>query len=358
MDYGILINQMERKETMKKEKRTIVKINVKDVVQDTAQPRQDWAKNEKALSTLTEDIKNKGLYYPIIVSPFVKTDSNELMLGDRALEHNDRKWWILDGERRWLSAVNLGHKTIDAMVRTNLSMLEMLEIQFASNTKRLNVTVTEMSKAVLRFRDEYKKEHGEYNEADFIKSLCSLTGFSSSYFTMVEAINRADEDMKHSVLADEVGGYAPYEIEKATKNEDFRRGITDAYLESKKHISALAPRAIKYDLKVIEAEENLKPNEKRMLAKQMINDFTNQSGQTRDAESHFLLYKQKAMKFLREVQHWNLNGLTTPEIATLVGLMENVYNHFKEDRRLNGQMFSRKTGENIFGAKETDGGLD
>ena len=334
---------------MKKEKRTIIKINIKDVVQDTAQPRQDWAKNEKALQSLTEDIKEKGLYYPIIVAPFVKTSNDELMLGEKAFKHKDRKWWILDGERRWLSAVNLKHKTIDAMVRINLSMLEMLEIQFASNTKRLNVTVTEMSKAVLRFRDEYRKAHDEYNETDFIKSLCSLTGFSSSYFTMVEAINRADEDMKHSVLADKVGGYAPYEIEKATKDESFRRGITDAYLESEKHISALAPRAIKYDLKVIEAEENLKPNEKRILAKQMINDFTNQSSRTRDSESHFLLYRQKAMKFLREVQHWNLRGLTNKEVATLVGLMENVYNHFKEDRRLNGQMLSSNMGDNIFG---------
>ena len=341
---------------MKKEERIIFKINIKDVVQDTAQPRQDWANNEKALLSLTEDIRDKGMYYPIIVSPFVKTDNNELILGEMASKHDDRKWWILDGERRWLSAVNLGHKTIDAMVRTHLTMLEMLEIQFASNTKRLQVTITEMSKAVLRFRDEYKKEHGEYDEADFIKSLCSLTGFSSAYFTMVEAINRADEDMKESVLSDKVGGYAPYEIEKATKDEHFRRGITDAYLESEKQIGALAPRALKYDLKIIEAEENLSPPEKRLLAKQMMDDFTHKGGRTRDTEPHFLLYKQKAMKFLREVQHWNLNGLKNQEVLTLVGLIEGVYNHFKEDRRLNGQMFSRKTGENIFGAKETNKG--
>ena len=343
---------------MKKEERIIFKINIKDVVQDTAQPRQDWANNEKALLSLTEDIRDKGMYYPIIVSPFVKTDNNELILGDMASKRDDMKWWILDGERRWLSAVSLGHKTIDAMVRTRLTMLEMLEIQFASNTKRLQVTITEMSKAVLRFRDEYKKEHGEYDEADFIKSLCSLTGFSSAYFTMVEAINRADEDMKESVLSDKVGGYAPYEIEKATKDEHFRRGITDAYLESEKQIGALAPRALKYDLKVIEAEENLNPSEKRLLAKQMMNDFTHKGGRTRDSEPHFLLYKQKAMKFLREVQHWNLNGLKNQEVLTLVGLIEGVYNHFKEDRRLNGQMFSRKTGENMFGTKETGGDSD
>jgi hypothetical protein len=45
-------------------------------------------------------------------------------------------------------------------------------------------------------------------------------------------------------------------------------------------------------------------------------------------------------------------------VLTLVGLIEGVYNHFKEDRRLNGQMFSRKTGENIFGTKETGGDSD
>ena len=42
---------------MKKEERIIFKINIKDVVQDTAQPRQDWANNEKALLSLTEDIR-------------------------------------------------------------------------------------------------------------------------------------------------------------------------------------------------------------------------------------------------------------------------------------------------------------
>ena len=334
---------------MKKEKRTIIKINIEDVVQDTAQPRQDWAKNEKALQSLTEDIKEKGLYYPIIVAPFVKTSNNELMLGEKAFKHKDRKWWILDGERRWLSAVNLKHKTIDAMVRMDLSMLEMLEIQFASNTKRLNVTITEMSKAVVRYRDEYRKEHGEYSESDFINSLCSLTGLSSTYFNNVEAINRADDDMKKSVLACEVGGYTPSEIEQATKDEDLRRGLTDAYLESKRQIGANAPRAIRYDLRVIETENNHSPNEKRILGREVLLDFINQGKRTKDVEPHFLLYKQKAMKFFREVQHWNLSGLKTKEVATLVGIMENVHNYFKEDRRLNGQMFSSNMGDNIFG---------
>ena len=55
------------------------------------------------------------------------------------------------------------------------------------------------------------------------------------------------------------------------------------------------------------------------------------------------------MKFLREVQQWNLSGLKAKEVAVLVGLIENVYNYFKEDRRLNGQILSSNMGENIFG---------
>jgi len=206
-----------------------------------------------------------------------------------------------------------------------------------------------MSKAVVRYRDEYRKEHGEYSESDFINSLCSLTGFSSTYFNNVEAINRADDDMKKSVLACEVGGYTPSEIEQATKDEDLRRGLTDAYLESKRQIGANAPRAIRYDLRAIETENNHSPNEKRILGREVLLDFINQGKRTKDVEPHFLLYKQKAMKFFREVQHWNLSGLKTKEVATLVGIMENVHNYFKEDRRLNGQMFSSNMGDNIFG---------
>ena len=57
---------------MKKEKRTIIKININDVVQDTAQPRQDWAKNEKALLSLTEDIRDKGMYTLLLFPRLLK----------------------------------------------------------------------------------------------------------------------------------------------------------------------------------------------------------------------------------------------------------------------------------------------
>tara|TARA_Y100000310_G_scaffold330956_1_gene403641 strand:+ start:41 stop:1027 length:987 start_codon:yes stop_codon:yes gene_type:complete len=322
-----------------KKKRVIKKIKIEDVVADTVQPRQDWDGNQNKLDSLLKDIDDNGLLYPIIVSPFYINGDNELVLGEDVLYHEERKWWILDGERRIRCHLQLDLDEIDAIIRTDLTMLEMMKIQFISNTKRLAITITEMSKAIKRYRDEYSKENKDYEESDLIDSLCELTGYSPIYFDSAEAINRADNDMRMKVLAEDIGGYAPREIEKATKNENFRRGLTDAYVNSKKPISALAPRALRYDLKVAEEETNLKPKEERLLSCQMMLDFINQNSGEMDKESNYLLYRQKAMKFSKEIRRWNLKGLDKKEIGSLVSVFEDIYNYFKEERRLNNQIF-------------------
>ena len=102
---------------MKKGTKTIQSIRVNDVVVDTAQPRQDWENNQKSLKILEADIEKNGLYYPIIVSPFYK-DGEKVVLGDKAISHPNRKWWILDGERRWRSYESKGRTEHDAMVST------------------------------------------------------------------------------------------------------------------------------------------------------------------------------------------------------------------------------------------------
>ena len=316
----------------------IIQINIDDIVLDSAQPRQDWKNNEAKLEILAKDIEKNGLYYPILASPYYKNDNNELVLGDKALKHEGRKWWILDGERRVRCHIELKRKTIDAIVRTELTLLEMMKIQFASNTKRLSVTITEMSKAIARYREEFAKENKDYEESELIDSLCELTGYSATYFDSVEAINRPDDDMKEKVLSERVGGYAPSEIEKATKNENFRRGLTDAYVESNKPISALAPRALKHDLMMAEKEDNLNSKKQRALAYQMMKDFTSQNDCVKDKKPNYLLYQHEANKFFRTVKRWNLKGLKQNEIGSLIGAMEDIYNYFKENRRLNNQI--------------------
>ena len=278
-----------------------------------------------------------------MVSPYYTNDNNEIVLGERALKHKDRKWWILDGERRLRCHETLELKTIDAIIRTELTLLEMMKIQFASNTKRLSVTITEMSKAIARYRVEFAKENKNFEDSELIESLCELTGYSAVYFDAVEAINRSDVDMKDKVLSEKVGGYAPREIEKATKNENFRRGLTDAFVESKKPISALAPRALRHDLKVAEKESSLNPKKQRTLAYQLMKEFTTQNSSKKDKKPNYLLYHHEANKFFRTVQRWNLKGLNHKEIGSLIGVMEDVYNYFKENRRLNNQILRTNT---------------
>lgn len=333
---------------MKNKTREIIKVKVCDVVPDTAQPRQDWDNRKKELITLQNDIEKSGLYYPIIVSPYYVNDNNEVVIGKKARNHEDRKWWILDGERRWRCYNSLNYDEIEAIVRTELTMLEMMEIQFASNTKRLQVTIREMSKAVQRYRDEYIKQNSEYDEREFIKSLCSLTGYSSTYFEMVEAINRSDGDMKDLVLDERVGGYAPFEIEKCTKDPDLRRGVTEAFIEKEgRPLSALSPRAIKHQLRQVDS--SLNSSEKVELAKQIMNDFSNRNKDIKDTKPNFLLYQQKANMFRAEIKKWNLIGLKPKEISVLVGVIQEVYDYFLEDRRLNNQIFAIKQSENIIG---------
>ena len=325
---------------MKKEIRVIKNINVNDVVPDTAQPRQDWANHEKELNTLLNDMEKNGMYYPIIVAPFYINSDNEVVIGSKALEHKNRKWWILDGERRWRCSKLMNLDKIESIVRTELTMLEMMEIQFASNTKRLQVTIREMSTAVERYRNEYIKENDVYKESEFIKSLCDLTGYSPVYFNMVEAINRTGDDMKEKVLSEKVGGYAPFEIEMAVKDEDMRRGLTEAFIESDKQISALAPRALKYDLRDAETD-HLNSKEKQQLAKQMLNDFVNRADKKRDETTNYLLYQQKANKFRNDIKTWNLDDLEQWQCSTLIGIVEDIRTYFMEDRRLNNQVSSR-----------------
>lgn len=332
---------------MKKGTKTIQTIRVNDVVVDTAQPRQDWENNQKSLKILEADIEKNGLYYPIIVSPFYK-DGEKVVLGDKAISHPNRRWWILDGERRWRCFESMGRTEIEAMVRTDLTLLEMMEIQFASNTKRLQVTIREMSKAVGRYREEYTKETEEYNEKEFIQSLCDLTGYSETYFGMVEAINRADDDMREQVLNENIGGYAPSEIERVTKDPAIRRGLTDAFIEKEgRPLSALTPRAIKYQLRDI--EPTLDPDKKRELAKGIVNDFVNRGSNSKHDDSNFQLYHHKATMFRKEVEKWNLHGLDIKEISSLIGIIQAIYDNFLEARRLNDQVLTLKESVNITG---------
>ena len=307
--------------------RKIREINVKDISLDKAQPRQETTKLK--LKELALDIKERGLIYPIIVTPYLKKGDN-LILGEKALDNKERKWWLLDGERRVRAYTLSNLKQIEAEVRLDLNYLEMLEIQFASNTKRIQITVEEMAKAITRFKLEFLKQNPT---GDVLKRLIELTGYSHTYFDMAEAINRASKPLRDKIYEGKVGGYTPAEIERASGDISIRKGITNAYLNSEKSFSALVPRALKQDFKKIATKKHLSSNEKEALAENLVRKFISKGDENMDAESDFIRYIYEAENFFDEIKRWKMIGLKLKELNQIIALFEAIKNYFVEERR-------------------------
>lgn len=326
---------------MKKGLRKIQEIDIKKINLDTAQPRGESKIDQ--LKDLAKDIKERGLLYPIIVTPYYKKGET-LVLGKKALESKERKWWVLDGERRVRAFKILKQDTIEAIIQLEIEFLKMLEIQFAANTKRVQITVEEMAKAIKRFKVEYLKK---FPKKDPLARLVELTGYSYSYFDMAEAINRAPLKLQEKIEKGETGGYTAAEIEHATKDVDIRRGVTNAYIKSKKPMSALAVRAVKEDLRVLEKKKNLTPKEKEKLSESILTKYFNKGSKDVDENSDFLRYRHEAENFLDEIKLWNLEGITVSQIDELICIFDTIKNYFVEERRNLGKMKKNKKSKNI-----------
>jgi len=307
---------------------TVNEIDVRRIATDTAQPRQVVDKIK--LNELSASIKEQGLLYPILVTPFWKNNGT-LFLGKKAEQKEDFSYWLLDGYRRVLAFQKDEQDRIPAIVKYELSFIEMLEIQFASNTKRVQITVEEMANAINRYRAEYiiKEPNG-----DAVAKLVKLTGYSASYFDMADAINRAPVELQECIHQGKVGGYAAAEIESATKDKSLRKGITRAYVKNAKKgkkISALMPRTIKKELKKI-AEKKYTPKQKEHLAEKLIeNKISPENG--KDKSSDFISYKFEAEQFIDKVNHWQLKNMDTAQIDVLICLLSQPVDMLREERR-------------------------
>jgi ParB/RepB/Spo0J family partition protein len=312
----------------------IIDVPVSQVQTDTAQPRQIM--DQDKMKHLREDIQERGLLYPILVTPFVKVGET-LLLGRKAIDKGNYKFWLLDGYRRVVAHKELKMETIKAIQKLDLSFLEMLEIQFASNSKRVQISIEEMATSITRFKQEFYKTDPD---GDVIKRLVNLTGFSSSYFDMAEAINRSSKPLQREIHSGNVGGYAAYEIERSTKDPSLKKGLTDFYVKQasvNKKISALLPRTIKTQLKTLENNDGYTPAEKEKLAFTLMEDRIVKNP-AQDATSNFAAYKFAFQEFIKKTQTWQLKGLTGKEIDVLLSLAEQTVSILREERRKIGKV--------------------
>jgi ParB/RepB/Spo0J family partition protein len=328
-------------------KRQIEEIQISQIDLDTSQPRQ--VIEEDKLKDLAEDIKEVGMLVPILLTPCYRKDKDTLVIGAMASKHKGYRWFVLDGYRRILAAKRIGWKKIDAELKFELNELEVYEVQFRANAKRVQVTVKEMSKAIERYANVWKKSG---KKGDIVNRLSKITGYSTTYFDMAKCIVDEEPEMKKLIHADKVGAYLPAEAKASTKNSKVKEGMYDAIKEyvaknPTKKVGALTPRVLKPEFKKI--ERTVKgANQQKSVAKAKTLDYLNRAEEKADEESNYEKYLYEAESFYQEVLKWNIRGLTVQQVERISeAIMKSVYFLKEEKRTLNKFKQPKRKGRNM-----------
>lgn len=131
-------------------------LNIADVVPNDANPRLDFPQDE--LDRLAGSIDLEGVLVPIVVYP------------------RDDKFVLVDGERRYRCARDLGHDKIPALITTERSEREVLQQMFNIHLIREPWRDIPTAKALQRLAKEIEETEGhEPNDAE----LRDLTGLST-----------------------------------------------------------------------------------------------------------------------------------------------------------------------------------
>lgn len=131
-------------------------LSISDVVPNDANPRLDFPQDE--LDRLAGSIDQEGVLVPIVVYP------------------RGGKFVLVDGERRYRCARDLGHPRIPALITTERNEREVLQQMFNIHLIREPWRDIPTAKALQRLADEIKaSEKREPNDAE----LRDLTGLST-----------------------------------------------------------------------------------------------------------------------------------------------------------------------------------
>lgn len=107
---------------------------IQDVIPNPNQPRSVFRR--ESLEDLAESIKVHGVIQPIVVV------------------HNDGKYMIIAGERRWRAAQLAGLEAVPALIR-HLDDQTRLEMALIENVQREDLSPLEMATAFLKLREQF-----------------------------------------------------------------------------------------------------------------------------------------------------------------------------------------------------------
>lgn len=115
----------------------IQKLLISDILPNKDQPRKEF--DSDALDQLAKSIATHGILQPVIV---------------RA--HQDGRYLLVAGERRWRAAKLAGLDHVPAIVRT-LEELAELEIALVENVQRVDLSPLEQAASIQRLHEQFSK---------------------------------------------------------------------------------------------------------------------------------------------------------------------------------------------------------
>lgn len=109
-------------------------LKLDDIIRDEDQPRREF--NEEALEALASSIREHGVLQPIVVT------------------HEDGKYKIVAGERRWRASRLAGLDKIPAIVRS-LDSQNRLELSIIENAQREDLNAIELATAYAKLKNQF-----------------------------------------------------------------------------------------------------------------------------------------------------------------------------------------------------------
>ena len=153
-------------------------VSISDLVPNKYQPRKIF--DEASLEDLTNSIKERGMIQPIIV---------------RKSRHDQSKFEIIAGERRWLAAQRVGLHNVPVVI-TEADNLKSLEFAIVENVQRHDLNPLEEAQGYKRLIDEYSYDQEKVSK--FIGKSRSYIANSLRILTLPNDVIKLIESQKLS----------------------------------------------------------------------------------------------------------------------------------------------------------------
>jgi len=152
------------------------KISIKDIVRSKFQPRKHFS--QESLEELTNSIKEQGLIQPIVVRPD---------------KHQEDKYEIIAGERRWLASQNAGLHEVPVVI-LKVDDVKSLEFAIVENVQRQDLNPIEEARGYQRLIDDFSYNQEKLSKfisksRSYIANTLRLLSLPDEVLNMVEQGN-------------------------------------------------------------------------------------------------------------------------------------------------------------------------